>query len=305
MIRTGKKFSKPDLSRVKNGDISLENSVSSPELIRLDLLASEQFPSYSRATLQSFIKSGFLKIDESDSVSQKNLPLRPSQLVPKTLKLKLELKSPKQPKPNLKVIFENEFVLVLEKPTGLLSVAKGDYCPEPTLEDFGFIVHRLDRATSGVIILAKDEKTQKYLRREFQNRKAKKIYFAVVSGTPKLHDALIDLPLARNLKRPTTFLVSPNGKPSKTEYHVIKTNGTYSLLELHPLTGRTHQLRVHLKHLGVPILGDDVYGEPGETRFPRLFLHAYSLEITIPTKSGHERKIFTCDVPEDFTKIVK
>ncbi|MBQ3318667.1 RluA family pseudouridine synthase [Candidatus Saccharibacteria bacterium] len=291
MIRTGKKFSKLALSRAINGDLSVEKPENAPDLIRLDLLASEQFPSYSRATLQNFIKSGFMKPYS-----------RPSTLVPKDTKLNLNLPAPKQKKPKLKVIFENEFVLVVEKPAGLLSVAKGDYCPEPTLEDFGFIVHRLDRATSGVIILAKDEKTQKYLRSQFQNRKTKKIYFAVVSGTPKLHDARIDLPLARNLKRPTTFLVSPNGKPSETEYHTIKSNGKYSLLELHPLTGRTHQLRVHLKYLGTPILGDDVYGEDEKGR---LYLHAYSLEITIPTANGRERKIFTSRVPDAFTKIVE
>lgn len=180
-------------------------------------------------------------------------------------------------------------------------MAKGEYCPEPTLEDYGLLVHRLDRDTSGVVILAKDPDTQKMLRKQFQDRKTHKTYYAVIEGHPKLPEAMIDLPIARNLKRPTTFQVDQNGKPSQTYYKVIQQNDKYSLVELKPTTGRTHQLRVHLKYLGTPIVGDVVYGNPDQ----RLFLHAKDLEITIPGKTGGERKVFTADLPPEFKEKVK
>ena len=147
------------------------------------------------------------------------------------------------------------------------------------------------------------QRLQKYLRRQFQNRQTHKTYYAVTVGHPKLPAALIDLPIARNLKRPTTFQVDQNGKPSQTAYRVVASNDQYSLLELKPTTGRTHQLRVHLKYLGTPILGDPVYGAPLKDSARRLFLHAYSLEITIPSPTGGERRTFTAPLPPAFTEL--
>ena len=113
----------------------------------------------------------------------------------------------------------------------------------------------------------------------------------------KLREARIDLPLSRDLKRPTTFRVDPNGKASETYYRVLKSDGKHSLVELKPTTGRTHQLRVHMKYLGHPIIGDPVYGDEDAAR---LFLHAKALEITLP---GGERRIFEADLPQDFENV--
>ena len=195
------------------------------------------------------------------------------------------------------VIYEDENVLVLNKPAGLLSMAKGEYCPEKTLEDYGLLVHRLDRDTSGVVIMAKNEEAQTLLRRQFQDRKAHKTYYAVVTGRPKMDEARIYLPIARDKKRPTTFRVDANGKESETFYKVIRTDDKHSLIELSPTTGRTHQLRVHLNYLGHPIVGDVVYG--GE-KADRLYLHAKSLEITLP---GGERRTFVAPLPESFENV--
>ncbi|MBQ7802523.1 RluA family pseudouridine synthase [Candidatus Saccharibacteria bacterium] len=315
MIITGKKFSKPEMSRVINGDVVLNSEEEKPEKFRLDLLLVEKFPEYNRSSLQTFIKSGFVKVD--GVVAKK-----PNEKYEKTAVLELavpekaELKAADEPT----VLFEDENVKVFDKPAGLLSMAKGEYCPEPTLEDFGLLVHRLDRDTSGVVILAKNPEVQSFLRRQFQDRKTHKTYIAVVEGRPKLDEAKIDLPIARNLKHPTTFQVDPNGKPSVTFYRVLKTNEKYSLLELKPVTGRTHQLRVHLKYLGTPILGDPVYGNSPEkqrsdyersaeqisektSRKTRLFLHAKSLEITIPGENGGKRKVFESPLPKEFEEI--
>ncbi|MBQ8991836.1 RluA family pseudouridine synthase, partial [Candidatus Saccharibacteria bacterium] len=106
----------------------------------------------------------------------------------------------------------------------------------------------------------------------------------------------------RSLKSPTTFIVSPSGKPSVTFYKIVKSTDKYSLLELKPITGRTHQLRVHLKYLGHPILGDKVYGD---AKADRLFLHAASLEITIPGEAGGERKIFKAPLPDEFEQVLE
>ena len=298
MIITGKKFSKPAMSRVINGDVTLSAEESRPEKFRLDHLLVEKFPDYNRSTLQTFIKSGFVTVDGK-------LAKKPNEKFEKSAEiiLKVPKNSVLKTSATPEVIFEDENVKALNKPAGLLSMSKGEYCPEPTLEDFGLLVHRLDRDTSGVVILAKTESTQKFLRNQFQSRKAHKVYYAVVVGRPKLDEAKIDLPLARNLKRPTTFKVDPNGKPAVTFYKVLKSSGDLSLLELRPVTGRTHQLRVHLAYLGTPILGDRVYGKSSDSA-SRLFLHAASLEITIPGPTGGVRKTFVAPVPKEFEDVL-
>lgn len=161
------------------------------------------------------------------------------------------------------------------------------------------IVHRLDRATSGVMVCAKNPVALKYLQKQFSERKAKKTYIAVIEGELDPQEAMIDLPIERNPKKPQTFRVGAGGKTALTHYKVIKTNGDHSLIELKPTTGRTHQLRVHLSYLKHPIVGDALYGgQPAE----RLMLHAVELEITLP---GGERKVFKSKVPTEFAKLVK
>ncbi len=296
MIITGKKFSKPELSRVINGDRVLEDAAETEEKFRLDHLLVEQHPEYNRSSLQNFIKSGFVVVDG-------NVAKKPNEKVAKDAKIELHVPPRAKTLPDIPVIYEDDYVIVLNKPSGLLSMAKGEYCPEPTLEDYGLLVHRLDRDTSGVVILAKDKETQKMLRKQFQDRKTHKTYLAVVDGAPKLPAALIDLPIARNLKRPTTFEVNQNGKPSQTYYQVLESKNGKSLLELKPTTGRTHQLRVHLRYLNAPILGDPVYGD--EKSAPRLMLHARDLEITIPSSTGNIRKTFHADAPEEFEDVLR
>ena len=324
MIITGKKFSKPELSRVVNGDVVLPEDQQAPEKIRLDHFLVQQHPEYNRSSLQTFIKSGYVAVNDT-------IVTKPNSKVDPASEIILSVPAAAAVPPRPPVIYEDDHVLVLNKPAGLLSMAKGEYCPEATLESYGRLVHRLDRDTSGVVILAKDPDTQKMLRRQFQDRKAHKTYYAIVEGHPKLPEAMIDLPIARNLKRPTTFQVDQNGKPSQTHYKVIAANDKYSLLELKPTTGRTHQLRVHLRYLGTPILGDPVYGTG--TKAPRLMLHAKALEITIPgtaassnsktsadqtvnpsskaptsqaaSKPGSVRRTFESDLPKEFAEVME
>ncbi len=292
MIITGKKFSKPEMSRVINGDITLDSPDEKPEKVRLDHMMVKIYKSYNRSTIQKFIESGFVTVD--GEVAKK-----PNQKFEEGVKIDLQVPEDlKNADVKLKVIYEDENVIVVNKPAGLLSEAKGEYCPEKTLADFGFVAHRLDRDTSGVMILAKTEEVQKFLKRQFQDRKVHKTYYAIVSGRPKLDEARIDLPMARDIKRPTTFRVDPNGKEAETFYKVLKSDDKHSLVELRPTSGRTHQLRVHMKYLGHPILGDPVYGEE---KADRLYLHAGSLEITLP---GGVRKVFESPLPKEFKNVL-
>ena len=300
MIITGKKFSKPAMSRVINGDTELKTGEERKPRKRLDLLLVEQHSEYNRSTLQNFIRSGYVSVD-GKVVTRPN-----AEIVIEPLPEVILVVPERQTPPDVKdfTIFEDENVLVIDKPAGLLSMAKGEFTTEPTLEDYGLLVHRLDRDTSGVVILAKNPAVQSDLRRQFQERKTHKTYFAIVEGRPKLDAAKIDLPIVRNMKRPTTFMVDASGKSSQTYYKVVelleKEGKTYSLVELHPLTGRTHQLRVHLRYLGHPILGDAVYGDGKSAK--RLMLHAAALEVTLP---GGNRTVFTAPLPAEFQEFLE
>ncbi len=148
------------------------------------------------------------------------------------------------------------------------------------------------------MILAKTPAAEKYLQKQFADRKVSKIYYAITAGTPRQSEALIDLPIARNLKKPTTFVVSPHGRAALTGLKVRGSYGQYALVELHPKTGRTHQLRVHLAYLNHPIVGDTTYGGPPAKR---LMLHAGSLTLRLP---GGETCTFTAPLPEEFSTYV-
>ena len=283
MIRTGKRFSKPEMSRVINGDIVLDdNNDAGPEKIRLDVMMTEIFKSYNRSTLQKFIKDGFVKVD-GETVTKPNTKITRDVMIDLQVPDKL-----KNADVEPEILYEDDKVIVVNKPAGLLSEGKGEYCPERTLADFGLICHRLDRDTSGVMILAKDPETQMFLKRQFQDRTVHKTYYAVVCGRPKLDEARIDLPMIRDLKRPTTFRVDANGKEAETFYKVLDVGDKYALVELRPTSGRTHQLRVHMKYLGHPILGDRVYeGDKAD----RLYLQAESIAFVHPS-TGRRMHLF-------------
>jgi 23S rRNA pseudouridine1911/1915/1917 synthase len=148
------------------------------------------------------------------------------------------------------------------------------------------------------MICAKNPEALSWLQKQFSNRNAKKTYAAVICGHMNPPEAIIDMSIERNPKAPATFRVGTQGKHAITAYNTISANENYSLLELKPETGRTHQLRVHLSHFHHPIVGDTIYGGEPATR---LCLHAESLEITI--LNGHERKVFTAPIPPLFKEI--
>jgi 23S rRNA pseudouridine1911/1915/1917 synthase len=168
------------------------------------------------------------------------------------------------------------------------------------------IVHRLDKDTSGVIIAAYDEKTLAFLSGQFKDRAAKKTYGAIVLGRPKETEGIIEARIVRDSHNRKCFTITADpsrGRSALTRYRVVRSWGTYSLLLLRPRTGRTHQLRVHLRSLGHPVLGDPLYGG-GDPRFPRasLMLHARTLSILLPGRDKPD--LFKAPLPERFKEII-
>lgn len=278
---------------------------------RLDQYVTRLVPSISRAYAVKLIEAGQVAVSGKPQIKA-GYKLRGSDTVDITYD---EIAATLIPEIELRVLYEDDDCVIIEKPIGLLTHSKGVFNPEATVASWlhshlqaeladadtgpnnrAGIVHRLDRATSGLLICAKTAKSLTWLQKQFSQRRTKKTYIAVVSGVFEHPEAVIDLPIERDPKKPQTFRVGSNGKTATTTYKVIKTDGVHSLVELRPQTGRTHQLRVHMKYLKHPIVGDTLYG--GEVA-ERMFLHAHELELTLPNR---ERQVFVSPVPAEFAK---
>lgn len=166
----------------------------------------------------------------------------------------------------LEPIFQNDDFILINKPSGLLSIpdreGKEDSLKNILREKYGqiFTVHRLDRDTSGLIVFAKNEATHKYLSQLFEERTVEKIYIGIVTGSLTEKKGSIDAPIAENSHKAGQMLIHRRGKMALTDYEVLEEFGIYSLLQFQIHTGRTHQIRVHMQHIGHPIVCDDIYG---------------------------------------------
>lgn len=271
---------------------------------RVDYLVAKKL-GVSRSVASRLVEQGKVILDGHTLV-------KPSQKVDEESNFTVDYSPSQPPELELEVLYEDKNCIVIDKPIGLLSHAKGAFSEEATVATWlkprtkGFdeentragIVHRLDRSTSGVMLCAKNPKTLAFFQKQFSSRKVKKQYYALVSGKLSPPHAVIDIPIERNPKDPKRFRPASSGKSALTEYNTVKTfkyqDQELSLVELSPKTGRTHQLRVHLAYIKKPIIGDDFYdGLPAR----RLYLHAGSLEITLPNS---ERKVFVSKLPEEF-----
>jgi 23S rRNA pseudouridine1911/1915/1917 synthase len=273
---------------------------------RLDNRVVEQMPTLTRSFAIKLIIDGKVKVN-GEIVTKAGHKMHQGDLVDVDHD---EALFKNIPSIELPVLYEDDDCVVIVKPAGLLTHSKGAFNPEATVATWlrgrlrsmegerAGIVHRLDRATSGVMICAKTPEAHAWLQKQFSQRRVKKTYFAVVPGHMNPEQAIIDMPIERNPKKPQTFRVGANGRQAVTAYKTTGSNDTHSLVELKPETGRTHQLRVHLKHVGHPIVGDVLYdGPPAD----RLYLHAYELELTL---FNRERKVFQARLPGDFKEFV-
>lgn len=271
---------------------------------RLDKAVAAAYPQYSRSSIEKLISNGDITVNNEPKPTRYKLKLNDV--------VRLDFSYLEQPiqKLTIPVIYEGDGVIVLNKPTGVLTHSKGEFNKEGTVATFiqpklegseewkatnrAGIVHRLDRATSGVIICAKNKEAEDYLKGQFSKRNVKKTYYALIHGQLPVAEGTIDMPIERNPKKPATFRTGSNGKPAQTNFKTIRSKNNYTLVELQPKTGRTHQLRVHLAHFRLPIVGDTFYnGEPAD----RLMLHAETLELTLP---GGNRRTFSAPIPNEF-----
>lgn len=279
---------------------------------RLDRWLAEQWPQFSRARWQKAIGAGLVRLNgtvarPSDAVSIGDvLEAAP----PPAAELPAQVKAEDIP---LEIIHEDDDLLCLNKPPGLVvhpaaghwqgtlvnavlhhcaSVSQGGHPLRPG------IVHRLDKDTSGCILVAKNDAAHAALARQFAERSAQKTYLAVVRGRPRATGGVVTGSIARHPIHRQRMAISrrPDARAAETTWKVLCSEGNLSLLECRPKTGRTHQIRVHLKHLGHPIAGDRVYG--GGADFPRQLLHAWKIMVDHPTTG--ERLEFEAPVPEDF-----
>jgi 23S rRNA pseudouridine1911/1915/1917 synthase len=280
---------------------------------RLDRSLAQALPSFSRARLQTLIREGFVKVN--GNTARPRDAVRIGDIV--------EVREPKiekidaQPEAmQLDILFEDHDLLVLNKPAGLV-VHPGAGQQTGTLvnallahckhlsgiggKERPGIVHRLDKETSGVLVVAKNDAAHRALCKQFAERTTGKTYLALVAGTPRKSSGTIEAPIARHpVHRKKMSVARRGGRSAKTEYRVVRSGSDRSLVECVIHTGRTHQIRVHLHHLGHPVLGDKLYAGKRAGDFPRQMLHAWKLTFTHPHSGEH--MTFEAPIPADFNE---
>ncbi|HEY6736676.1 MAG TPA: RluA family pseudouridine synthase [Candidatus Saccharimonadia bacterium] len=251
------------------------------------------------ATTTGQTRSQLKRLIETGAVQVNRRPATPRYLVKPgdaiTLELPAEPATRRPAAPQLRVIYQDDDLVIIDKPAGLVVHPGAGTAPgQSTVADFARtvssdpdaerpgIVHRLDRDTSGLLIIARTAEAKHFLHQALAKRQIHKTYTALVTGRIEPAAATIDLPLGRDARRPLQQAVVPGGRPAQTVYRTIATYPGYTLVEAQPLTGRTHQLRVHFAAAGHPIVGDATYGQPAPTGLRRQFLHATRLEFTGP-----------------------
>lgn len=285
---------------------------------RLDKFLVEQLPDYSRSRLQALIREGNVRIDgiephktgvpleSGNRIEVRVPPPEPSHLVPEEVPLN--------------IVFENEDLLVVDKPAGMVvhpsaghssgTLVHAVIAHAPELEGVGGekrpgVVHRLDKDTSGLILLAKNDAAHRFLQEQFYNRKVEKVYLALVDGHPPTPTGRIEASIGRDPRQRKKMAVVPSGKgrPSVSEYRTLESFKDHALVEVHPITGRTHQIRLHLAFIGCPVAGDTTYGRRHSTiPLERHFLHAARLTIRLPGEQ--EPSTFQVSLPGELQELL-
>ena len=282
---------------------------------RLDVLLSEQ-SGLTRSRVAALMEEGHVTLDGSP-VTKAGLKAKPGQ----TITLTIPAPKPAVPEAQdipLTILYEDNDLAVVVKPCGMVvHPAAGN--EDGTLvnallhhlDSLGGIggelrpgiVHRLDKDTSGLLLVAKNDASQLALSEQLSARTMEKHYRALVEGNIREDSGRVEAAIARSKKDRKKMAVDPEGREAITEWTVLARGNGVTLLDVHILTGRTHQIRVHTKHIGHPVCGDPIYGSSKGAKVPRLMLHAYSLSFTHPT-SG-ERMTFTAELPEEFLRGMK
>jgi 23S rRNA pseudouridine1911/1915/1917 synthase len=287
--------------------------------LRLDKFLVSKIPEFSRTRLQALIENGSILVDgavahkSGQMVSQGELvqvhipPAQPGVLVPEAIPLD--------------IVFENDDLLVVNKPAGMVvhpavghasgTLVHAALAHAPEMAGIGGekrpgVVHRLDRDTSGLILLAKNDQAHRFLQDQFRLRKTIKTYIALVDGKPPTPTGRIEAPVGRDSVHRKLMAVTgvKKGREAVSEYRTLESFREHTLLEVHPLTGRTHQIRVHLKFIGCPVAGDRLYGHRHPTiELDRQFLHAARLTILLPGEA--EPRTFEAPLPDELRKVLE
>ena len=285
--------------------------------LRLDKAISDKDNSLSRVAVQRLIDDGKILVNGKQAKASYKLNLNDVVLIEKEEPKEVEIKPENIP---LDIVYEDNDILVINKQKGLV-VHPGNGNPDGTLvnaimayckdslsgiggEIRPGIVHRIDKDTSGLLIIAKNDKAHINMSDQIKDHKVKKTYIALVRGNVKENNATIDMPIARSTKDRTKMAVSKDGKKAVTHLKVLERFNGYTLLEVNIETGRTHQIRVHLSQIGYPIVGDMVYSN-GKNPFgvEGQMLHSMRLEFTHPI-TGKEMKL-EAKLPEYFEEVLK
>lgn len=281
----------------------------SPE--RLDKFLVEQVPEFSRSRIQGLISDGHVDVngqaakkagqtlESGSNVTVRIPPAAPTDLIAEDIPLD--------------VLFESDDLLVVNKPAGMVVHPAAGHASgtlvnavlgyDPDMEGIGGeerpgLVHRLDKETSGLILLAKNERAHRWLQDQFRLRKVEKTYLALVDGKPPTPTGRVEAYIGRDPshRKKMAIVSESRGREAISEYKTMESYPHHTLLEFHPLTGRTHQIRLHCEFLGCPIVGDPIYGKKKSTiNIHRHFLHAYRLKIVLPGEK--EPRVFEAPLP--------
>jgi len=284
--------------------------------LRLDQFLARELPKFSRSRLQQLIRKEFITLNGASA--------RPRDLVRAGDRIEVNEPPPEkidnQPEAiPLDVLYEDDDLIVINKPAGLVAHPGAGHREHtlvnallhhsPKLSGIGGkerpgIVHRLDKETSGCMVVAKTDEAHRGLSEQFAARSVEKVYLALVAGKLRKKAGTIEGKIGRHpVHRQRMSIASQRGRAAKTEYRVLSSSDEISLIECKLHSGRTHQIRVHVHHLGHPVLGDKVYGAKYAKAFPRQMLHAWKLGFQHP-RTGEWKK-FEAALPNDFEEAIK
>ena len=285
---------------------------------RLDKFLVEQLQEFSRSRIQGLIVEGFVDVngraakkagqtlESGFNVTVRIPPPTPTDLVAEDIPLN--------------ILFENNDLLVIDKPAGMVvhpavghssgTLVNAVLGYDPEIEGIGGeerpgVVHRLDKETSGLILLAKNERAHRWLQDQFRLRKVEKTYLALVDGKPPTPSGRVEAYIGRDPshRKKMAIVSESRGREAISEYKTVESFDEHTLLEFHPLTGRTHQIRLHCAFLGCPIVGDEVYGRKKPSiDIDRHFLHAFRLKIILPNEK--QPKFFEAPLPNELEQVL-